>query len=166
MNVALTSFIALFVTFVHVLALGGVVAMTCIPISHSSICTVYANWTAPRSINVSREPDAMNHQRCLSSREPYQVLADHRSPLTCAKGDQAASWFAQADTPVCQTASTMLLMPRSRPRRPPPSRLTSGLPDTDSSEPSALATFLRSCSLWELVSLVSAVAWLLVCLAA
>ncbi|KAH9851535.1 hypothetical protein C2E23DRAFT_860450 [Lenzites betulinus] len=69
---------------------------------------------------------------------------------------------------VCQPPAapiTPLVPRRNRPPRPASSAVISVPLDGDDRS-SPLAAILRACSLWELVSLVSAVAWLFVCLIA
>lgn len=71
------------------------------------------------------------------------------------------------DTQVCHAPPAMLplVVPhRNRPPHPASSVVISVSPDGNESS-SQLAAILRACSLWELVSLASAVAWLFVCLA-
>ncbi|KAI8978810.1 hypothetical protein BD414DRAFT_494484 [Trametes punicea] len=91
----------------------------------------------------------------------FDVIAHHPISLGPRNGEDTVI-LSQPDSTPCQAVTTMLLIPRAHPPRPS-SAVISAHPD---SRHSHLASILRSCSLWELVSLVSAVGWLFVCLAA
>ncbi|OSD07543.1 hypothetical protein PYCCODRAFT_623888 [Trametes coccinea BRFM310] len=125
--------------------------------------TVYMNttaWDRRRPVD-GRLPQAEDVQRCLrNSATAGEVPVDHATQ---------GNWLdlsPPADVHVCHTLSTMLLLPRASPARRARAASSALISAHADSTRSHLATILRSCTLWELVSLLSAVAWLVVCLAA
>ena len=94
--------------------------------------------------------------------EDIDILLD---PAKDRDGSSILPWLP--DLPVCQTATTLFLgVPRVRPARPSSAVISASHDGSGSGTSSShLLSVLRSCSLWELVSLASVVAWLFVCLA-
>ncbi|KAI0373761.1 hypothetical protein BV20DRAFT_674689 [Pilatotrama ljubarskyi] len=98
---------------------------------------------------------------CYAPQPSHDVPTNQSALPDLADDDTPIPWPPHRDAQVCQTLSAMLVVPRSH--QPRPSSAVISVPlDANSS---FLVTVLRSCSLWELVSLFSAFAWLFVCLA-
>ncbi|KAI0357411.1 hypothetical protein OH77DRAFT_1422262 [Trametes cingulata] len=122
--------------------------------------TLLNNRTSQSYIRDGHPPK--HEQRCSDAPSPSDdVPPDQRATPDLAEDDTYIPWPPHRDGAVCQTLSAMLVVPRAHHPRPS-SAVISAPPDTNTSH---LVSVLRSCSLWELVSLFSAFAWLFVCLA-
>ncbi|KAL1950733.1 hypothetical protein VTO73DRAFT_5857 [Trametes versicolor] len=166
MNVAHTSFIFLLLTALTCGLLSAAAAATaCDGIKHSftsispTNCTVCSDDPSPGQLRI--EPRCYVHHS--------DTLLIYQTSLFDSVNDDPSlpPLLYPMDTQVCHAPPTMLplVVPhRNRPPHPASSAVISVPPDGNESS-SQLAALLRACSLWELVSLASAVAWLFVCIA-
>ncbi|KAI0662256.1 hypothetical protein C8Q70DRAFT_931799 [Cubamyces menziesii] len=150
LHAALLAFM-MFATFAHTSTMNVVAAAAACPVTVRSCLFTQApsNWTIGHySVGRPIARDGIQCQRIVP--ENIDILLD---PAKDRDGSSILPWLPEL--PVCQTATTLFLgMPRVRPARPSSAVISASHDGSGSGTSSShLLSVLRSCSLWELISL-------------